>query len=240
LAEIIEMAKISKDFNKEDVFPMVINDDPSSCAGWVYTPAREYFDGAAVLLPAGSGYEHLNSFVDFVFNNIKVISYQDEIQVLNGTKTPGLAGLTMNNLLRNCMNVMYYGNASNRELDESTIYYKPGPEGEEPEVLALITELVPVKTQAGIPPQYLESERRQNSTIVIELGRDYIQIREPDPFSTLKYLVAPYSAEDDEDEDTPTTEDSTETAEETEDPAPTETTETIEITESADPDLTET
>lgn len=222
LAEIIEMAKISRDFDKEDVFPMVINDDPSSCAGWVYTPAREYFDGAAVLLPAGNGYEHLNSFVDFVFNNIKVISYQDEIQVLNGTKTPGLAGLTMNMLLRNCLNVMYYGNASDRSLDESTIYYKPGPEGEEPKILASITELIPVKTQAGIPPGYLESERRQNSTIVIELGSDYIQMREPDPFSTLKYLVAPYSAEDDEEKDETTEEEPAETTEST-DPNPTET-----------------
>ena len=121
-----------------------------------------------------------------------------------------------------------------RTLDESTIYYKPGPEGEEPEILALITELIPVKTQAGIPPEYLASERRENSTIVIELGNDFKEMREPDPFSSLDYLVAPYSAEDEEEDDDTSTSDDT-TTDETE-----EVVEETETVETADPVPTET
>jgi hypothetical protein len=56
----------------------------------------------------------------------------------------------------------------------------------------VISRLMPgLKTQAGIPASYLTNEKRQDSTIVIELGRDYLTKRIKDPFDTLKYLVAP-------------------------------------------------
>lgn len=195
LAEILELAKLSKEFNKEDIFPAVLNDDPTSCGGLLYTPAREYFDGAAVLLPAGGGtYSYIHEVTDTLFNHTKTVAAQEEIQVLNGTKTPGLAAVTMNLLLRNCLNVTYYGNASNRELTTSTIYYKPGPEGEEPLSLALVKKLVPLPVVAGIPPEYTESEKRQNATIVIELGSDYLEIKPEEPYNTLKFLTAPASA----------------------------------------------
>lgn len=194
LAEILELAKLSKEFSKDNILPVVLNDDPSSCGGLLYTPAREYFDGASVLLPAGGDYSHLHRIVNTVFNYTKTVSAQEEIQVLNGTKTPGLAGVTMNLLLRNCLNVTYYGNATNRALEQSTIYYKPGPEGEEPATLALIKELVPVPVMAGIPPEYTESEKRQNTVIVIELGIDYLDIKPEEPFNTLKFLTAPASS----------------------------------------------
>ncbi len=212
LAEIIEMARLSKEFDKEGIYPAVLNDDPSSCGGLIYTPAREYFARASVLLPAGGNYDYIHQFADIVFNNTKTIAMQEEIQVLNGTKTPGLAGTTMNLLLRNCLNVTYYGNASERPLSKSTIYYKPGPEGEEPETLNLIKKLVPVATKAGIPPEYIESERRQKAVIVIELGTDYLDIIPKDPFSTLQYFTAPVTSSDDdtEDEKTSTTKNTTE------------------------------
>lgn len=194
LAEILELAKLSKELNKEDIFPAVLNDDPSSCGGLLYTPAREYFDGASVLLPAGEDYSHLHRVVNTIFNHTRTVAAQEEIQVLNGTKTPGLAGVTMNLLLRNCLNVSYYGNASDRTLTKSTIYYKPGPEGEEPVTLALIKELVPLPVIAGIPPEYTESEKRQNAVIVIELGSDYLDIKPNEPFNYLKFLIAPASS----------------------------------------------
>ena len=193
LAEILELAKLSKEFSKDDILPAVLNDNPSSCGGLLYTPAREYFDGASVLLPAGGDYSHLHRVVDTVFHHTKTVAAQEEIQVLNGTKTPGLAGVTMNLLLRNCLKVTYYGNASDRSLTQSTIYYKPGPEGEEPVTLALIKELVPVPVISGIPPQYTESEKRKNAVIVIELGTDYLDIKPEEPFNTLKFLIAPAS-----------------------------------------------
>jgi LCP family protein required for cell wall assembly len=194
LAEIIELAKMSKDMGNDSAMPLVITDDPTACAGLVYTPAREYFDGASVLLPAGGNYDHLNLFSNIVFENIKDIkdSANDKIQVLNGTKVSGLAYEGMSLLSRFCLNVVYYTNAENRDMEESTIYYKPGPKGEIPAAVGVISKLMPgLKTQAGIPESYLSNEKRQDSSVVVELGKDYLTKRIKDPFDSLKYLVAP-------------------------------------------------
>lgn len=209
LAEILELAKFAEEFNKDDIFPAVLNDDPNSCGGLLYTPAREYFDGASVLLPAGKDYSPVQQVVSTLFNHTKTVATQEEIQVLNGTKTPGLAGVTMNLLLRNCLNVTYYGNASDRSLTKSTIYYKPGPEGEEPVTLSLIKELVPLPVIAGIPPEYTESAKRQNATIVIELGIDYLDLKPEEPFNTLKFLTAPASTKPATSDDTADTDSTT-------------------------------
>lgn len=202
LAEIIELAKIAKNFGKENIFPLVLNDDFVNCGGILYSPVRDYFDGMAVLLPAGEGTDYIKDFVEVTFDNIKTIALNEEIQVLNGTKTPGLAGETMDILNRFCFNVIYYSNASERSLPESTIYYTPifeesdndrkdsiNEEGKMPKTVELLTQLLPIKTQAGIPPEYLNSEKRQQSKIVIELGEDYLPIRLNDAFDSLKYMV---------------------------------------------------
>jgi LCP family protein required for cell wall assembly len=192
LAEIIEMAKIAKDLGKESTLPMVINDDPTACGGLVYTPAREYFGNASVLLFAGNNYDYMQLFVNTAFSNPLAIASNDQIQVLNGTKVPGLAYEGMSMLSRFCLNVIYYSNAENRDLDESTIYYKAGPNGEEPLALSLVKTIMPnLKTVAGIPANYLQNEKRQNAVIVVELGKDYLSKRIKDPFNTLKYLTSP-------------------------------------------------
>lgn len=217
LGEIIELGRLSQDFGKESLYTTVLNDDPTMCGGLVYTPARYYFDGASVLLPAGNDFEHTRLFADTILNNVQSLQKQEKIQVLNGTRTPGLAYSTMNILSRNCMNIVYYSNASDRDLDVTTIYYKEGPEGEKPEILDLVQKFIPARTQAGIPAEYTESERRQDSSIVIELGSDYLENRMEDPFNSLQYLIAPETEEDDEDNG-----ESEESAEETEDTAPAE------------------
>ena len=194
LAEIIELAKLSKDMNKDSTIPLVISDIPDECGGLVYTPAREFFDGASVLLPAGGNYDHMQLFVNTVYNDVKTIqdSADNKIQVLNGTKTAGLAYEGMSILSRFCLNVVYYGNAENRDLEESTVYYKTGPNGEKPAALDIISKIMPeLKTAEGIPVSYLESAKRADSSIVVELGRDYLTKRLKDPFDSLKYLEAP-------------------------------------------------
>jgi polyisoprenyl-teichoic acid--peptidoglycan teichoic acid transferase len=194
LGEIIELARIGKEMNKDSAVQLVINDDPTECAGLVYTPAREFFGGASVLLPAGGNYDHLQLFVDTVFNHIDQIrnSADDKIQVLNGTKVSGLAYEGMSLVSRFCLNTIYYGNAENRDMDLSTIYYKPGLKGEIPAAVSVINKIMPgLQTKSGIPETYLQNEKRKDTTVVIELGRDYLEKRIKDPFDSLKYLEAP-------------------------------------------------
>jgi polyisoprenyl-teichoic acid--peptidoglycan teichoic acid transferase len=196
LPEIIELAKLAKDMGKESTVPLVINDDPTECGGLLYTPAREFFGGASVLLPAGGNYDYINLFVSNVYGKIAIVeaAKNEKIQILNGTKTAGLAYEGMSLLSRFCLNTVYYSNAADRTLEESTIYYLPGPDGEKPAALDIINSIMPeLKNVAGIPPAYLEDEKRTDSAIVIELGRDYLSKRIPDPFNSLKYLAAPAS-----------------------------------------------
>lgn len=189
LTEIIELAKLSREFNKDDVFPIVLNEDPTSCGGLLYTPVREYFGGAAVSLPAGNSFKHIQDFVSTTFSNIKPISKAEKIQILNGTKTPGLAWEVFSALNRYCLNGSYYSNAANRDLETTTIYYQPDEEGNPPQALSIIGKLIPAPQVEGIPPEYLESEKRKDSVIVIELGKDYLDHQIENPFDSLKYTI---------------------------------------------------
>ncbi len=189
IQEIIQLAKITKDFKKEDIIPIVLNDDPQSCGGLLYTPIRDYFGGASVLLPAGNNFSYIKLFTNTTLNNIDIIEKQEEIQVLNGTRIPGLAWEGLELLNRFCLNGAYYGNASERNLKESTIYYKPDENGNPPNTLKIVTTLMPLKTKAGIPEEYLEGPKRENAVIVVELGKDYLEKRIKDPFKTLKYTT---------------------------------------------------
>jgi LCP family protein required for cell wall assembly len=191
VAEIIELAKISKDINKDQLQSRVLSDDFTSCGGLLYTPVRDYFAGAAVLLPAGNNSEEITRFSEDYF--YKPADSTTEIQVLNGTKTSGLAYDYLNRLSRDCLNVVHYGNASNRELAKSTIYYLPetAPDGKKtiPAALSIIQEIIDAPLTEGIPGEYLLDEKTANTTIVIELGADYKKITTEDPFNKLLYMT---------------------------------------------------
>lgn len=195
VAEIIELAKISRDINKDQLESRVFSDDFTSCGGLLYTPVRDYFAGAAVLLPAGNSFDELKRFSENYF--YLAGDNKTEIQVLNGTKIPGLALDYLNRLSRDCLNVVYYGNASDRDLKKSTIYYLPetGPNGETqiPKAIELIKQTIDAPLVEGIPPDYLSGDKRINTRIVVETGADYKKLTSEDPFNKLLYTtpVAP-------------------------------------------------
>lgn len=211
VTEIIELAKISKEINNDNIQSRVITDDYTSCGGLLYTPVREYFGGAAVLLPAGEEYDEINKFSDNYFNSKGPLNH--EIQVLNGTKTSGLALTLLNRLSRDCLNVVYYGNASDRTLEKSVIYYNPDNlnesaetekkivSGNIPPEVAIIQKIFNAPVIEGIPAEYLESEKRANSKIVIEMGADYKSLLSKDPFDNLKYTT-PVVTEEEKAKDT--------------------------------------
>ncbi len=189
--EIIQLAKISKDFGKENISTHVLSDDPTSCGGFLYTPAREYFSGAFVLLPAGKNYDSINEMTDLIFNHADAMESETPIQVLNGTSTGNLAGEVTDYLDRLCFNVVYYGNADTKDHTDTTVYYQPGPKGEKPAVVDLIAKFLNFKEVAGIPASYLDSDKKAGTQVVIEIGEDYLKNRLQNPFNVLPYLVAP-------------------------------------------------
>jgi LCP family protein required for cell wall assembly len=186
VSEILELGKISQDINRDQIDSRVLSDQFDSCGGFLYTPNREMFGGASVLLPAGNDFSYINQFTrDYFDNDFRQIS---EIQVLNGTKTSGLAGKYLDMLNRACLNVVYYGNASDRAMDESRIFYAVDEEGNPPADLKLVKNYIDAPAIEGIPAEYLETDKRANSRIVIELGADYKQIVADDPYDKLLYI----------------------------------------------------
>lgn len=189
LNEIITLAKTAKELKRENIHSFVLGDNPNECGGFLYTPAREFFNGAYVLLPAGNSYDDINIFTKAIFDDPNIFVAKDPIQILNGTKKPNIAGEVTNFLSRMCLNVIHYSNAENRNLTETTMYYRPGPNGEKPKNLAFLQKFLPFKIQPGIPSNYLNNEKKQGTAIVVELGEDYMQKRIPDPFLKLSLLA---------------------------------------------------
>ena len=131
--------------------------------------------------------------------------------MLNGTKVSGLALLYLNRLSRDCLNVVFYGNASDRELQNTVIRYLPCEDAQEQRqldnTLQIVKQLIDAPVIDSIPEEYLQGEKRAGSRIVIELGADYKQLTSPDPFSQLRYTtpVAPSTPEPQESDSTATT-----------------------------------
>jgi LCP family protein required for cell wall assembly len=192
--EIIELAKMSKDFNSQNIVSHVLSDDPASCGGFLYSPARDFFGGAFVLLPAGKNYDSIHEMADLIFNHDDVLKDEPAIQVLNGTKTGLIAGDVYDYLSRDCFNVVYYGNAAQKNIPATTIYYAPDAKGGKPPVLDLIEKFLPYPEVAGIPPNYLNSDDKIGTQVAIVLGSDYLYNKLPDPFNVLPYYVAPSAA----------------------------------------------
>lgn len=204
VAEIIELAKIAQNIDKDSIQTQTLSDDFTSCGGLLYTPVRDYFGGAAVLLPMGDEFEELIRFSQsYFYSNI---DREAQIQVLNGTKTPNLALTYLNRLNRDCLNAVYYGNASDRTLEKSTIYYLPEIDEEKIAQQQATLKAVQAHFNAplveGIPPEYLESERRMDDKIVLEIGADYDSISSTDVMNNLLYTTPIAPVETDEDEDT--------------------------------------
>ena len=187
VSEILELAKIAKDINKDKMESRVLTDDFTSCGGFLYTPNRDNFGGAAVLLPAGNEFDEINRFSKEYFYSPSI--GPSAIQVLNATKTPGLAQTYLNRISRDCLDVTYFGNATNREQAKSVIYYNKDQNGQIPAALNAIKEIINAPVLEGIPAEYLQTAKRASSQIVIEIGADYKSITSADPFSKLLYTA---------------------------------------------------
>lgn len=184
LRHIIELAKISQDFSQENIVNKVITDDPTACGGFLYTPERRLFGGAYVLVPIGNHYDFIHQYVDLSLHYPQLVKDPIKIQILNGTKTPGLASETKAMLDRLCFDVVRYGNAQSQDITQTSLYYK----GEAPpEALHFIKQLVPGVISSEIPEAYYGPQYLSNADVILELGSDYAETRPEDIF----YLYYP-------------------------------------------------
>jgi len=195
--EILSLGSYGKDITPDKIVHRLIHDDPNRCGGFLYTPDKDFFGGAFVLLPAG-GEKWLKQYADLVLNNQEIALDNVKIQILNSTKSNGAAGETKQILQRFCFEISKFGNGSVKDLPATSYYYlnKSNPQGgvitSRPQILDLLEKLIPGKESTNITDAYLEYFA--NADIVIELGLDYANSPNymRDPFYS---LPAPKAAE---------------------------------------------
>ncbi|MFC1810311.1 LCP family protein [Patescibacteria group bacterium] len=214
IRHIIELAKISQDFNQENLVSRVMTDDPTMCGGFLYVPERDLFGGAYVLVPIGNDYSFIHQYVDLIFHYPELNKNPVQIQILNGTKTPGLAGEAKAMLQRLCFDVIRYGNARNQEIDTTNLYFKSQPVGTEeevprepkaPDALYFIKQLIPGNITNEIPEIYFESQYVSDANLILELGENYADSK-PDDIFYLYYPTDDGADEETTDEEEATTE----------------------------------
>ena len=103
MGQLASLALFGKDIPTENILAFNLND---SCFQWLaycqrggflYTPMRELFGGASVLLPDGATPAHLDSYADtskfsnIIFNYPEMFIENPEISIINSTKTSGIA-----------------------------------------------------------------------------------------------------------------------------------------------------
>lgn len=170
---------------KEDntILSFNLNDSCSywglSCIKWwfLYTPDRNLFWGASVLLPEWatirnlSNYEEIQKFTDLIFNYREIYKENYQINIFNSTRTPALASSLANDLIR----FGFYFPEQNAvwnirdEVYEQTIIYYNGIE-ENSETLTVLKQILNIPFEKKDFPVY---SKDPNTKIEIILGNDY-------------------------------------------------------------------
>lgn len=196
--EILTLGSLAGDYGEEQITQHLIHDDPTKCGGFLYTPAREFYGGLFVLVPAG-GFEFIHLYSDLNFNSPKIVFEDAKIHLLNGTPTAGVAGEAKQILKRFCFNISQFGNAREQNITETTYYYrqKYDQEGNKidsrPEAINFLQKLIPGKESTDIPKEYFEKGYHQTSDLIIEIGTDYVNSDKyiDDPFYNLPDAISP-------------------------------------------------
>ena len=169
LREMLTLAEFASGINTAEIGTMTLNDEPSFKGGFLYTPLRELYGGAFVLLPAGDNFDMIKKLVKIVFYGPKNISGA-KIAVLNGTKQSGLASKARSALYRFGIEASHVGNAKQQTLSTTTWYVGAQPEAQE--LLPLLQDLIPGVSINAMPPEYQQDPEIADSALILELGED--------------------------------------------------------------------
>lgn len=209
--EILTLGGMADQFSEDSITHRLIHDDPGLCGGLVYPPAREYYNGMFVLIPAG-GEEFIHLYSTLNFDHPLIAQENPTIHLLNGTAQVGVAAETKQVLRRFCFDINRFGNADNQDIEETVYYYKEkydedgDPIEEKPAALDFLQQIIPGTATTEIPEKYKEYMIEAN--ILVELGNDYVYSNKylEDAFYNLPMpLFQALPLDDEEDEDTVTT-----------------------------------
>lgn len=196
--EIATLGKMADDFSSDSILSQVFSDDPYVSGGFLYTPDRNLYDGAFVLVPSAGDYSELQLFAKLFLHTPLIYSENIPLQVVNGSGYSGIATDTKTYLTRYGLNVVRYGNAAVIGQTETSIFNLNQQESVTLEALqTLIPDAAPA---AEIPEEYWPENWVTEAELLIELGEDFIPYYEENNSTRFYYwqYVPEYEEEADE------------------------------------------
>ena len=126
--ELIGLGQLAQEFDSEKITSAVLIDtDILDVGSFLYTPERQLYGGAFVLVPIGNTYENIQRFISLVFDYPEFFLEDASIQILNGTNRYGLAAQLGTKMIPYGFNVQRYDNADKKNYT-TTHYYIHHPE----------------------------------------------------------------------------------------------------------------
>lgn len=188
LRELVTLADFAAQWDSDKFTSATLGDEPIFRGGFLYTPLRELFGGAYVLLPAGDSYDSLQYFIQLIFYGPRNIE-RFPLVVLNGTETSGLAAKARNILNRFGIKFAALGNARVQSLTATT-WYPVSPDAQP--LAEFLKKLIPGEIQTVVPEEYKSDPKFTDSKIILELGTDAVSIIEKlDIFRNVVLLKQP-------------------------------------------------
>jgi LCP family protein required for cell wall assembly len=126
--ELIGLGQLAQNFDSEKITSAVLIDtDILDVGSFLYTPERQLYGGAFVLVPIGNTYENIQRFISLVFDYPEFFQENASIQILNGTTRYGLAAQLGTKMIPYGFNIQRYDNADKKTY-KTTHYYINKPE----------------------------------------------------------------------------------------------------------------
>lgn len=172
IREISTLAAIASSINSQDINSIILHDDPNLKGGFLFTPPREQYMNAFVLLPFDSSLSQIHRFIKLHLAFPELMKNQLPIDILNGTKTNGLATYTATVLRRFGFTVSNIENAEDRETTTSYIKTSIGKDQDlVRSVQALFPALNKLEFRDPIIPDPTKDELPSQIQIII--GEDF-------------------------------------------------------------------
>lgn len=123
ITELVSLARFAREFDRENIASAVLKDNDILDMGtFLYTPDREFYGGAFVLVPIGNSYQYIQHFIRLVFDFPEFFRENATVQILNGSGASGIAAGVGETLIPYGFNVQRYANADRRGYERSHYY----------------------------------------------------------------------------------------------------------------------
>lgn len=182
LREMIALAGYGAHMDRGRLITKVIHDDPSQEGGFLYTPERRLYNGAFVLIPDGEGYDLLHQYTHIVFDLRELFLEKPKIEILNGTRQGGVAGVLASRLNRFGFNVVSVSNIKNEDdpkkpIEKTTLKVYQSEEDRE-QVPPYKNQTILDALQQFVPGELVPVSGNQEVSsidISIIVGKDYLE-----------------------------------------------------------------